>query len=219
MADPAYSMAWPAAPSAPIAAMIDERDVLGDDARRQRAVDGDAHPLRPLLPERLGHQHMGDLGGADAEGERAECAMGGGVAVAADHGQARQGQPLLGPDDMDDALAGVVEAEQPELMALRIVAQLHDHALDGGIDAIEIALAGRDVMILDAEGQVRPRQLGAARLQLVEGVERAFMQEMPVDPEQALPVLALHDDMRVPDLVEQCARRFRCRPSIQHSLR
>ncbi len=70
--------------------------------------------LRPLLPERLRHQHMGDLGRADAEGERAERAMGGGVAVTADHGQARQGQPLLGPHHMDDALAGIVEAEQPD---------------------------------------------------------------------------------------------------------
>ena len=47
---------------------------------------------------------MLDLGGADAEGERAEGAMRRGVAVAADDGHAGLGQALLGADDMDDAL-------------------------------------------------------------------------------------------------------------------
>ena len=40
-------------------------------------------------------------------GERAEGAVGRGVAVAADDGHARQGEALLGPDDVDDALAVV----------------------------------------------------------------------------------------------------------------
>src|SRR3546814_18909545 len=47
---------------------------------------------------------MLDLGGADAEGERAERAVRGGMAVAADQGGARKGKALLGSDDMDDAL-------------------------------------------------------------------------------------------------------------------
>jgi hypothetical protein len=37
-------------------------------------------------------------------------------------------------------------------------------------------------MIGDAEGEVRPRDAGALLLQLVEGVEGALMDEVPVDP-------------------------------------
>ena len=59
----------------------------------------------------LGRQHMLDFRGADAEGQRAESAMGGGVAVAADDGGARQGPALFRPDDMHDALADIVHRE------------------------------------------------------------------------------------------------------------
>jgi hypothetical protein len=47
------------------------------------------------------------LGGADAEGQGAEGAVGGRVAVAADHGHARLREALLRPDHMHDALADV----------------------------------------------------------------------------------------------------------------
>ena len=82
-----------------------EDDVLGGHARRQRAVDLDPHVLGLGLDQRLGREHMLDLGGADAMRERAEGAVGRGVAVAADDRRARQGEALLRPDDVDDALA------------------------------------------------------------------------------------------------------------------
>jgi len=50
---------------------------------------------------------MFDFRRADAVGERTEGAVGGGVAVAADDGRARQREPLLGADDVDDALAWI----------------------------------------------------------------------------------------------------------------
>jgi hypothetical protein len=46
-----------------------------------------------------------DLAGADAVRQRAEGAVRGGVAVAADHSHARQRGTLLRADDVDDALA------------------------------------------------------------------------------------------------------------------
>src|SRR4029078_9919521 len=57
---------------------------------------------------------MRQLTGADAEGRRAQAAMGAGMAVATDNEAARQAQSQFGPDDMDDALAGLVEVEQPD---------------------------------------------------------------------------------------------------------
>ena len=47
------------------------------------------------------------LGGADAERERAERTVGGGVAVAAHDRRARQRKTLLRPDHMADALARI----------------------------------------------------------------------------------------------------------------
>ncbi len=47
-----------------------ENDVLGGDAGRQLAVDDGAHVLRLGLDQRLGREHMLDLGRADAVGER-----------------------------------------------------------------------------------------------------------------------------------------------------
>ena len=69
--------------------------VLGRHALRPAAIDGDPHGLRLALPQRLGRQHMRDLGAADAEGQRPERPMGGGVAVAADQQQPGLGQPGL----------------------------------------------------------------------------------------------------------------------------
>ena len=82
-----------------------EDDVLGGDAVGQLAVDAHPHVLGLVLDQRLGGEHMLDLGGADAVRQRAEGAVGRGVAVAADDGRAGQGEALLRPDDVDDALA------------------------------------------------------------------------------------------------------------------
>ena len=81
-----------------------EDDVLGGDAGRQLAVDHRAHVLRLRLDQRLRRQHVLDFRGADAVGERAERAVGRGVAVAAHQRDAGQREALLGADDVDDAL-------------------------------------------------------------------------------------------------------------------
>ena len=105
-----------------------EDDVLGGDAGRQRAVDHGAHVLRFGLDQRLGRQHMLDLGSADAVGERAESAVRGGVAVAADERGARQREALLGPDDVDDALALVELVEIFDAEVLGVLGQIRRSA-------------------------------------------------------------------------------------------
>ena len=79
-------------------------DVLGRDARGEVALDGDCHRPGPHLGQRLGGQHVLHLARADAEGERAEGAVGRGVRVAADDRHAGLGDAQLGTDHVHDAL-------------------------------------------------------------------------------------------------------------------
>src|SRR5688572_2374090 len=61
-------------------------------------------------------------------------------------------------------------------------------------------------MVGDTEGEVRMGDLGAALPQLVEGMKRALVHKVPIDPQQRLPVLAGYDGVTVPELVEQGPR-------------
>ena len=83
-------------------------------------VKSTQHRLRPALRQRLRREHVLDLGRADPEGERAERAVRGRVAVAADDRHPGLGEPELGADHVDDPLApaaGRVEADA-ELLAV-----------------------------------------------------------------------------------------------------
>ncbi len=179
-----------------------EHDVLAGDARRGLAVHRHPHPLRPLLPDRLRHQHMGHLGRADAERVGAERAVGRGVAVAADDQQAGQGEALLRPDHMDDALPRIVEAEQLDAVLGGVLLDLAHHARELGIGDIGPRAARRHVMVGDAEGQPRLGDRDAALGELAEGVERALVDIVAVDPEQRRAVLAAQDLVGGPELVD-----------------
>ena len=108
---------------------------------------------RLLLPDRLRHQHMRHFGRADAERIGAERAVGRGVAVAADDQQARQRQPLLGPDHMDDALPRIVQAEQLDAVLRRVLLDLPHHPRQLGIGDVLARAARRHVVVGHAEGQ------------------------------------------------------------------
>jgi uncharacterized protein (DUF58 family) len=86
----------------------------------------------------------------------------------------------------------------------RLLHELLHHAPDFRDDGV--AVARRHVMVGHAEGQVRPRDPGIAGRELVEGQERAFVQEVPVHPQQRLAILARRDGVGVPDLVDDRSR-------------
>ena len=90
-----------------------ENDVFGGDA-----VAG-ACPARrsawfwiSICERHLRGQHVFHFAGADAESQRAERAVRGGVAIAADDGVAGLRDAQLGADDMNDALICAVHVEQ-----------------------------------------------------------------------------------------------------------
>jgi hypothetical protein len=58
-------------------------------------------------------------------------------------------------------------------------------------------------MVGNAESQIGTVQPRLPSGELVERMERAFMQQMPVDPEQRLAILAVDNHMGIPDLVDQ----------------
>ena len=186
--------------------LADDREdhVLGGDAERQLAVDRDAHVLRPLLQQGLGGQHVLDLGGADAEGERAERAMRRGMGVAADDGHAGQGEALLGADDVHDALANVVDVEQRDAELAAVLLQGLD--LDARLlfgDALR-TIGGRHVVVGDRQGGVGAAHRATALAQALERLRaRHLVHQMTVDVQQAGAVVLLVDQVRLPDLVEQ----------------
>ena len=91
-----------------------EDQVLGRHAAGQPAVDADLQRLGLVLQQRLRGQHVLDLAGADAEGQRPERPVRGRVAVAADDRHARLGQAQLRPDHVDDALVLVVQVVEAD---------------------------------------------------------------------------------------------------------
>ena len=142
---------------------------------------------------------------ADAEGQRAERAMGGGVAVAADDGGAGQGPALLRADDMDDALARIVHGEifDAEILARSWPAFPPARGDSGSAMPWSRSLVGT---LWSATARVSSgrRTLRPASAQAFKGLGAGhFMDQMAVDIENGrLARLFLHQ-MRIPDLVVQ----------------
>ncbi len=86
-----------------------EHQVFRGDAGWEFAVHGHRHRGRLGLPQRLGREHVLNLGGADAERERAERTVRRCVAVTANDGHARLSKPELRADHVDHALLGAAE--------------------------------------------------------------------------------------------------------------
>ena len=184
-----------------------EDDVLRRRALGQFAVDGDRHPLRSFLRQRLGGEHVLDLARADAERDRPERAVRGGVRVAAHDGHARHRAALLGADHVDDALARVTHREV-------------DDAELGGVRPQRVDLLGRDrvgdrlvdvgrrhVVVFGGDRQVGAAHATARQPEAVEGLGAGHLvHEVEVDVQQVgFAGCGVHD-VSVPDLLRQCLR-------------
>ena len=202
MADPRYSMTWPMPPPVPMVPMMASATSLAVDAGCEVALDRHGHRLRAHLGQRLGGQHVLHLAGADAEGERTEGAVRGGVAVAADDRHARLRPALLGPDDVDDALVGVPHRVAGDAELGRVVVE--DLQLLGrdrvGHRLVDVGRG--DVVVGRGHGQVGPPHRAAGQAQPVEGLGRGHLvQQVQVDEEEVGLALGRVDDVGVPDLL------------------
>ena len=83
-----------------------ENKVFGGHTFRQLAFDLNKHCLRLTLRETLRRQHVLDLRRTNAKSQRAECAVGAGMAVAAHNRHPRLRVTQLRTDHVHDALVG-----------------------------------------------------------------------------------------------------------------
>ena len=189
-----------------------EGHILGGDARGQLALDGHGQRAGLGLGEGLGGEHVLDLARADAEGQRAERAVGRGVGVAADDGHAGLGEALLGADDVHDALPGLTHgvAGDAELRAVRGEGL---HLLAGDLvlhPEGEVRLApdegdiGRDVVVHRRDGEVGSTHRPAVHAQPVEGLRRGdLVHEVQVDVEERRLALGRPHHVPVPHLLAE----------------
>ena len=181
--------------------MADQRQdqVLGGDARGHLAFELHPHGFRPALDQRLRRQHMGQLARSDAEGQRAQPAMGAGMAVAADDQATGQAEAEFGSDDMDDALAGLVDIEHLDAAGRGFDPQRRQQLLPD-LDGAGAAMRGRNRVVRRREGQFGIMNRKVAALEVEQAARAAeIVQQMAIDMEQIGIVADMGDDMLVPD--------------------
>ena len=105
---------------------------------------------------------MLDLGGADAERQRAERTVGRGMRVAADHGHAGKRGALLRTDNMHDTLTRVVHAELGDAEVTAIRVQGLDLQARHRVGDTPGAVGGRYVVVSGRKVGVHAPELGAA---------------------------------------------------------
>ena len=149
------------------------------------------------------------LAGADAEGERAEGAVGGGMAVTTDDRHTRLGQPQLRADDVHDALLGVTHRIDRHAELGAIGAQRFDLRQADRIG--DRAGCRRHVVVLCREGQVGAAHRPAGEAQAVESLWRGdLVDQVQVDVENVrLAFDAAHHMVR-PDLFRECPAHAAC---------
>ncbi|MNM36192.1 hypothetical protein D3C81_469000 [compost metagenome] len=197
-----------------------EHDVLGGHAERQLAFDAHQHVFHFLGDQALGGEHMLDLGSADTVGQCAECAVGRGMGVAADHGHARQGGALLRADDVDDALANVVHLEFDNAVFIAVVIEGLDlqarNLVNDGVDAALALRRGRYVVVRGRDVGIDAPWLAPGQTQAFEGLRRGhFVDDVTIDVDQRRAIVALLDQMRIPELVVE---RFAGHQTVPHQL-
>src|SRR5262245_16154006 len=180
-------------------------------AGSQRAIDRDAHALGFALPQRLGRQHVRNLGGPDAEGQRAQRAVRRGMAVTANHDHAGLAQTLLGPNHVNDALSWVLEPEQRHAHLPRMGFEILDHGAAARlVDRGKVAAKGRYVVVRRGEGPVGTTHLQIALLEHAKGVAGPVVHQVSIDVQQGSTVWARLDRVRGPNLVEHGLRFGHC---------
>ena len=177
--------------------------VLGVNAGTEIAVHFDAADLERFERQGLRGEHVAHLGGADAEGDRAEGAVGGGVRVAAGDGGARLGDALLGADDVDDALFAGGEVEVGDAEVIGVFPQRLHH-FRGERILRRVLIDGRHDVVDRGERALREFHLQPEIAEHAEGLGRGHLvDEVGADEELRAAVREGADGVGVPDFLEE----------------
>ena len=160
-------------------------DVFRGDALGTLAVHEDVQRLGFGLHQALRGQDVLDFAGADAEGQRAESAVRGGVAVAADDGLAGLGDAQLRADDVDDALVLAVHVEEAHAGFAAVALEGFELQLGVVVEDGQSAVGGGDGVIHDGEGEIGAADLAAFGLEAGKGLGRgAFVDQVAVNVDE-----------------------------------
>ena len=183
-----------------------QNDVLGGDAAAKLPIDTQLEGFRSRLQQRLRGQHVLDFACADAEGQSAESAVRGGVAIAADDGHARLGEAKLGADDMHDALLRIGQVVHANAELAAIVPKRVDLLFGNGVGNRQPAIGRRNIMVGDGDRQFGPADLAACQPQTFKGLGAGdFVNQVQVDVQQRLlSGFGMHE-VCIPDLFEHRA--------------
>src|SRR5260221_3196265 len=157
-------------------------NVFRGDAFGPLAVHDDVQRLGAALHQALRCQHVLDFAGADAEGQRAEGAVRGGVAVAADDRLPGLRDAELRSDDMHDALVLAVHVEEADAGFVAVALEGFELEFGVGVEYWEQAIGRRDRVIHHCKGQIRAADFAALGFQAGECLRgSAFVNEVPVN--------------------------------------
>ncbi len=182
-----------------------EDDVLRGHARAQPAAHLDAPDLELVHRQGLGGQHVAHLRGADAKGDGAERAVGGGVGIAAADGHARLGESVLRAHHVDDALLAIFRREVADAVLLHAGLQGAQHALGQRVLVGAQLAGGGDDVVHGGKGALGEQHLELALLQHAEGLRRGHLVDQ-VQPHQelVLPRRQASHRVAVKDFFVQC---------------
>jgi hypothetical protein len=149
------------------------------------------------------------LAGPDPKGQRPERPVRGGVGVPAHRDAPREGEPLLRPDDVNDALPLVGKGEVLEAKVLDVLLKLQHlrparRLLDEGLHVDELGPVRRGDVVVDRHQRaVRPPDAPAGEAKPLEGLRgRHLVHQVPVDVDEGRLAVVV-DEVVVPDFVVQ----------------
>ena len=180
-----------------------KRHVFGGNTGFQTAIHFNQHIFGFFGGDALGGHGVLHFGSADAVRQCAECAVGGGVGVAAHHRHAGQCSPLLGAHHMHNALPFVFKREIGQSTEFfNVVVEGVDLQLGNRVFNALIPMVGGGVVVGGGHHAVDAPKRSAGQFQAFEGLRAGdFVHQMAVDIKQHRAVLFFADDMAAPEFV------------------
>ena len=180
-----------------------ESDILCRNALLKLAFYVDAHRLWLRLKDTLRSKDLCHFARTDTHRNGSNGSVGAGVRVAADNRHTRQGKPLLGTNNMDDAvvLRSHCKVADAELLAIGSE-RLHLLATYRVIDAFLLVAGG--VMVWHRKDLFRSESLDALVAKRVESLRACHLMGIkPVDIKLCWAIFNVLHNMSVPNLIKE----------------